>query len=105
MIELPSLWSLSPIGGMLGMLAVLYWLIASGRLIAKSTHDQQLKAAIERGNEHKDAAELWQGVALKAMGQQDILVESTRATAAVLKAAAPEGVDFDGSFPTAGGEQ
>lgn len=42
MEALPGFWSLTPIGGMLGMLAILYWLLATGRLVTKSSHEREI---------------------------------------------------------------
>jgi hypothetical protein len=53
---LPGLWSLSPIGFGLGVIALVYWLLISGRLIPRSSHERELAAANLRGNEWKDAA-------------------------------------------------
>lgn len=39
---LPGIWGLTPIAGMLGMIAMVYWLLVSGRLITKSSHEREI---------------------------------------------------------------
>jgi len=40
---LPGLWGLTPIAGMLGMIVLLYWLLATGRMITRAQHDREIK--------------------------------------------------------------
>lgn len=90
MEALPGLWSLSPIAGMLGMLALLYWLLATGRLVPKSTHDAQV--AILQGtvdNHEKTIAE--------QRTQITSLLEVGKTVQAVLKAAGPPVDETTGS--------
>lgn len=101
MIELPGIWSLTPLGALLGVLVIQYWLMATGRLISKASHDREIAAANIRGDEWKATSDKWQSAAQAALGQNSVLVEGTRTTSAVLKAASPD-VDFDAAFPTEG---
>lgn len=55
MPELPGLWSLSPLAALVGALVVLYLMLASGRLVTKSSHERELKREIARGDEWRDA--------------------------------------------------
>jgi len=100
-IELPGIWSLTPLGALIGVLVLQYWLMATGRLISKGSHDREIAAANVRGNEWKAASDKWEGAARVALAQNTVLLEGTRTTSAVLKAASPD-VDFDAAFPTEG---
>lgn len=101
MIELPGIWSLTPLGALIGVLVLQYWLMATGRLISKASHDREIAAANVRGNEWKETALSERATKDKALEQNRVLLEGTRTTAAVLKAATP-GIDFDGEFATEG---
>ena len=43
-LVLPGLWNLTPYGALIGMAVLLYWLIATGRLIPRASHDRELAA-------------------------------------------------------------
>ena len=53
---LPGLWSMSPVGALLGVVVLVYWLITSGRLIPRSSHERELATANKRGDEWKETA-------------------------------------------------
>jgi len=57
MEALPGLWSLTPIGGMIGMIALFYWLLASGRIITQSSHERELGMSNKRGDDYKSLYE------------------------------------------------
>lgn len=101
MIELPGIWSLTPLGALIGVLVLQYWLMATGRLISKASHDREIAAANVRGNEWKDTALSERATKDEALAQNRVLLEGSRTTAAVLKAATPD-MDFDGTFRTEG---
>lgn len=78
MAELPGLWSLTPIGGMLGMIVLFYWLLATGRIITRSSHERELEVSDKRGDEWKETA-LEMRVVNKALTDQNgKLIESNR---------------------------
>lgn len=65
--ELPGIWNLTPYGAILGMVVILYWLIVTGRLVPRSTHERELAArdsahavnleqSNRRGDEWKETA-------------------------------------------------
>lgn len=101
MIELPGIWSLTPLGALIGVLVLQYWLMATGRLISKASHDREIAAANIRGDEWKATSNKWQAAAEASLSQNAVLLEGTRTTSAVLKAATPD-MDFDGTFRTEG---
>lgn len=86
---LPGLWNLAPIPALIGVLILLYWLIATGRLIPRSTHQTIVAAERKRGDEWKETALSKDAVNAELLAQNGKLVEGNRVTAAFLRAAAP----------------
>ena len=82
MEALPGLWSLSPIGGMLGMLGLLYWLLATGRLVTKSTHEREIGI-------YKETRENDQKTITEQRDQITSLLEVGRTVQALVKSAGP----------------
>jgi hypothetical protein len=83
----PGLWGLTPIGFGIGVVALLYFLLATGRLITKSSHEREI--AIYRGilaNKDKTIDALTAQVAS--------LMSVGRTVQAVLRSAGPD-VDED----------
>ena len=78
MPELPGLWSLTPIGGMIGMLVILFWMLATGRLITKSSHERELGLANTRANEWKDAHARSEDARAVALDQNSALLAGVR---------------------------
>lgn len=56
MLELPGLWSLTPLGFGIGVVALVYWLLVTGRILPRSSHERELAAANKRGDEWKETA-------------------------------------------------
>lgn len=56
MPELPGLWSISPIAGLIGLLILLFWMLATGRLLTRSQHVEITAAQKNRGDEWKETA-------------------------------------------------
>lgn len=92
---LPGLWGLTPIAGMLGMIVLLYWLLASGRIITRAQHDREIKfrdVIIER-----------QDKTIERQHEQLGSLMSVAATIkAVLREATPGVLDEDTGFPSGG---
>jgi hypothetical protein len=76
--NLPGLWSLSPLGALLLVLVVIFWLIATGKLITLSSHLRELELERERANEWKAAAGIKDAVIDKQGTQISSLIESGR---------------------------
>ena len=99
MIELPGLWSLSPLGAMLGIVVLVYWLLATGRMIPKSSHERELGVASRRGDEWKETALQQRAVNAELLKQNAQLLEANRVVQAFLETASrnpgktPEGAD------------
>lgn len=53
---LPGIWSLSPLAALVGIIVLSYWLLASGRIITKGSHERELAQANKRGDDWKETA-------------------------------------------------
>lgn len=75
---LPGLWSLSPIGAVLGMLVLAYWLLATGRLVPKATHAEAVRREQDRADEWK-ATSTAQAATIAEQGKQiGALIEANK---------------------------
>ena len=90
MLELPGLWSLTPIGAMLGVVVIVYWLIVSGRLVPKSTYQSSLAQETRRGDEWKETALEQRAVNAELRRQNGQLIEANRVVESFLRAASPD---------------
>lgn len=91
MLELPGLWSLSPIGFGLGVIAVVYWLLVSGRLIPRSSHERELDVHKVRGDEWKETALEYRRANTVLRDQNSDLIQSNKVVEQLLRAAGPPG--------------
>lgn len=90
MIELPAtIWSLSPLGALIGVIVLIYWLLSTGRLIPKSSHERELELANKRGDEWKETANEFRAVNAEIRKQNSQLLESNRVVESFLRAASP----------------
>ena len=89
MEALPGLWSLTPIGGMLGMIALFYWLLATGRLITRASHEREIAIVSKRGDEWKETAIETRTVNVEVRKQNGQLIEANRIVESFLRAASP----------------
>lgn len=101
MIELPGLWSLSPIGFGIGVVAVVYWLLITGRLIPKASHERELAIANKRGDEWKETALEYQKVNREIREQNGKLIKANEVVEAFLRSAGPS--QGDTTVPVGGG--
>lgn len=90
----PGLWGLSPIGFGIGVIALFYYLLATGRLITKSSHEREIEIyrAILINKDKTIDALTAQVASLMSVG---------RTVQAVLRSAGPD-VDED-TDPSEGG--
>jgi len=102
MIELPGLWSLSPLGALLGIVVLVYWLLATGRMIPKSSHERELGVANRRGDEWKETALEQRAANAEIRRQNAQLIEANRVVETFLRAASP-GTITDTGPRTSGG--
>lgn len=101
-IELPAgVWNLTPIGALIGVLVVAYWLIASGRLVPRSSHERELSkletahalvlaAEVRRGDEWKETALDQRKVNQEIRAQNTTLLEAVRTSSHFFAAVTPE---------------
>jgi hypothetical protein len=89
-IELPGLWSLTPIGFGIGVVAFFYYLLAVGRLIPRSSHERELETANKRGDEWKETALDSRRLNSEITRQNTELLEGSRTVRAVLRSSQPD---------------
>lgn len=89
MIDLPGLWSLSPAGFGLGVVAVFYWLLATGRLIPRSSHERELAVSNKRGDEWKETALEYREVNAEIRKQNGELIEGAKTSTHFYRALTP----------------
>lgn len=53
---LPGIWDLTPLGALVGGLIMVGWLLSTGRWIPRGSHEREMRMAIDRGDEWKEAA-------------------------------------------------
>lgn len=90
MIELPGLWSLSPVGFGLGVIVIVYWLLVTGRLVPKASHDREMLTAKVRGDEWKETALEYRKTNSVLLEQNGGLIEANKVVGAFLRAASPD---------------
>lgn len=89
---LPGLWSLSPIGALIGMIVLFFIALLRGWLIPKSSHERELAQANKRGDEWKETALTTRAALVETQGQNRILLESNRITEAFFRTATPHDI-------------
>lgn len=77
---LPGVWSLSPLGALIGAVVILYWMLGTGRLIPRSSHERELEQANRRGDEWKDTALEQREINAEIRKQNSTLIEAARIT-------------------------
>lgn len=79
--QLPGLWSLTPIGALIGMLVLMFYLTGTGKYIPRSSHERELAAANKRGDEWKEVA-MAKDKQIEVQGAQNsVLIEATKTSA------------------------
>lgn len=73
-ISLPGgIWSLSPLGAFIGVLVLLFWMQATGRLLTRSQHDEIVAKSDRRGDEWKETALEYRSVIRELEGRSVVL--------------------------------
>lgn len=81
-MEIPSgIWELSPVGALIGILVLIFWLTSTGRYIPRSSHERELAGANKRGDEWKETALSARTLNLELAKQNSTLVEATKTPA------------------------
>lgn len=56
-ISLPGgIWSLSPLAALVGVIVLLFWMLATGKILTRSQHTEITESAKTRGDEWKQTA-------------------------------------------------
>lgn len=88
-LGLPGLWSLTPIGALIGVLVLQYYLLSTGRLITKSSHEREIGIYQEQKSVDQET--------IKTQSEQlTSLLSVGRTVQAVLRHAGPD-IDEDTS--------
>lgn len=78
-MDLPfGIWSLTPAGFAFGVVIVVYWLLVSGRLIPRTSHERELLMANKRGDEWKETALNLRAVNNEIRVQNGKLIEANK---------------------------
>lgn len=96
MESLPGIWSLSPLGALIGAVVLIYWLLASGRLIPRGTHDIIVGQERKRGDEWKETALDQRAVNHEIRKQNTTLIDSQRITAEFFAKVSPPDMEDTG---------
>lgn len=71
---LPGLWSLSPIGAVIGMVVLIFIALTTGRLYTKGQHDQIVQLYKQLADEAKATATKWEGIAIERGDQLSLVL-------------------------------
>ena len=104
MIELPGIWSLSPLGALLAVVVLVYWLLATGRLIPRASHERELAVANKRGDEWKETALEQRAANAEIRKQNAQLIEANRVVETFLRAASPAPISDTGPRTSGGAD-
>lgn len=99
MDALPGLWSLTPIGALIGAIVLMYWLLATGRIITRSTHERELSQANRRGDEWKETALDGRKIIAAQEKQIAALIQSNRIADHFFQSMGPNPADTLGPPP------
>lgn len=75
---LPGVWSLSPLAALVGIIVLSYWLLASGRVITRGSHERELAQANKRGDDWRDTSGTKDTIIAEQAGQITKLIEANQ---------------------------
>jgi len=87
--ELPGLWSLSPLAALVGVLVLQFWMMATGRLITKSSHERELQIKQFQVDDWKEIAKEERATNAIHLEQKSKLIEAATIASAFFKAQTP----------------
>lgn len=79
-MDIPGFWSLTPLGGLVGIIVFIAIVLIRGWFIPKSSHERELDMSNKRGDEWKDTANVVRAVNTELLKQNSDLIESSRIT-------------------------
>ena len=80
MSDIPGLWSLTPLGALIGVIVLLAFSLIRGYFIPRSSHERELDLSHKRGDEWKETAVAVRAVNTELLQQNSALIESSRIT-------------------------
>ena len=86
METLPGIWGLTPYGAILGIVVLFFWLVATGRLVPRKTHEEIVSKEKQRADEWRQVAIERKGTINSLVIQNTAMLEATKTTAAVVQA-------------------
>lgn len=95
MDALPGLWSLTPIGALLGGIVLFYWLLATGRIITKGSHEREIALVRERGDDWRDSTLDSRAVSRELLKQNGQLLEGSKISDHFFSVVKPKEVTSD----------
>lgn len=87
MEALPGLWSLTPVGALIGFIVLLGWMLATGKLYTKAQHDEIVGLHEERAQTLTTAGDRLQSALTAANEQNKELLVAAGITADFFKRA------------------
>lgn len=79
-MDIPNLWTLSPIGALIGLIVLIGVALIRGWFIPKSSHERELGLMKERGDEWRETSIYIGTVNDELLKQNRDLIESNRIT-------------------------
>ena len=80
MPDLPGLWSLTPLGALVGVIVFIAIVLIRGNFIPKSSHERELDMSNKRGDEWRETSVYIRAVNDELLRQNRDLIESNRIT-------------------------
>jgi hypothetical protein len=95
MSELTGIWSLTPLGALVGVLVMISFVLLRGYFIPRSSHERELELSNKRGDEWKETAVSVRSVNSELLRQNGDLIESNRITDHFFRAIGGNGSEVD----------
>ena len=80
MPDIPGLWSLTPLGALIGVIVMIAFVLLRGYFIPRSSQERELELSNKRGDEWKETAVSVRYVNTELLRQNSDLIESSRIT-------------------------
>jgi hypothetical protein len=79
-MDIPGFWSLTPLGGLVGIIVFIAIVLIRGNFIPKSSHERELGMSNKRGDEWRETSIYIRTVNDELLKQNRDLIESNRIT-------------------------
>lgn len=79
-MDIPNLWSLSPLAALVGVIVFIAMALIRGNFIPKSSHERELEMSNKRGDEWRETSLAVRAVNTELLKQNTDLIESNRIT-------------------------